>query len=128
MKNTPRQIVVAMLYTDCIYIYKWILKFFKQTGEFCYFLNCSFYELANPLCLWISGTAIVWFMCIFSLFIVQKCCVHTFMYCTAGARVQVCAIRVFEPRCRVLKKVSEILIMFGISFRTKIELFTRIWY
>ena len=63
MRNASRQIVAAfMLYMDCIY--SRILKFFKQANEFCSFLNGSLYELANPLWLWISGTEIVWFMCI----------------------------------------------------------------
>ena len=79
MKNTSRQIVETMLYTDCIYMR--ILKFFKQAGEFCYFLNGSFHELANPLCLWISGTEIVLFMCIFLCLSVRIVVhMHTCMY------------------------------------------------
>ena len=34
---------------------------------------------------WISGTEIVWFMCIFSVFIGQKCCVH--IMCTTDSRI-----------------------------------------
>ena len=60
MRNTSIQIAVAMLYTDCIY--RRILKIIKQAGEFCY---CSFYELANPSCLWISGTEIVCLFCVY---------------------------------------------------------------
>ena len=123
--NTSRQIAVAMLYTDCLY--RRILKFFKQADECCYFSIVFFNKLANPLCLWISDTETVWFMCIFSVFIDQKCCVQT-LECTADSRVQVCAIRVYEPWCWISKKVSkivfyEMLIMFGINFTTKTELF-----
>ena len=42
-------------------------------------------------CLWISGTENVWFMCNFSVFIGQKCCVYTTV-CTADSRVQVIRI------------------------------------
>ena len=44
-----------------------------------FFPNGSFYELANPLCLWNSGTEIMWFMGngYFSVSIGQKCCVLT---------------------------------------------------
>ena len=77
MKNSSRQIVVA-IYTRTVY--RRILKFLKQADECCYFLNGSFYELANPLCLWISGTEILWFMDIFPVCIGQKCCVHTYIH------------------------------------------------
>ena len=68
----------GMLYKDCLY--RRILKFFKQADECCYFSIVFFYKLANPLCLWISDTETVWFICIFSVFIDQKCCVNTWMY------------------------------------------------
>ena len=106
MKNTLRKIVAAcMLYTDCIY--SRILKFFKQANEFCSFLNGSLYELANPLWLWISGTEIVWLIYIFSVFIVQKCCVHTCMcrrLTSAGMRDT--RLRVYEPWWKCLKLCS----------------------
>ena len=124
MKNTSRQIVVAMLYMDCIY--RRILK-----------LNfCSFFYWFS---LWVSQ----FFMslnirhrnCViyvyFSVFIGRKCCVHTCMYrriMSAGMR-DTC---ICEPWCRVLKNVSkivfyEILIMFGINFTRISDLFTRLW-
>ena len=74
VKWTGWRIVVTMLYMDCMY--RLILKFFKQAGELCYFLNGSFYELANPLCLWISGTEIVLFMCIFCVYRSEMLCMH----------------------------------------------------
>ena len=77
-----------------------------------FFLYGSFYELANPLCLWISGTEIVWFMSIFSVFIVQKCCVHTCMYrrfTSAGTCMR--DIYLDEPWCRVVKKCLKLCSM-----------------
>ena len=82
----------------------------QQSGDCWYFLNGSFYELANPLCLWMSGTEVVWFMGIFSVFIGQKWCVHTFMYCrftSAG----MCHIQVYELWCRVLKNCKTLCSM-----------------
>ena len=79
------------LYTIGVYIATTIyVSFFKQAGEWHWmllFLNGSFYELANPLCLWISGAEIVWFMGIFSVYW-SETVVCTFV-CTADSRVQV---------------------------------------
>ena len=64
-------------------------------------------------------------MCIFSVFIGQKCCVHVLPI----NECRPCAKRVYDPDVEFLKKVSKIvfykiLIMFGINFTTKTELFT----
>ena len=48
-RNTSRQIVVAML-LHCIYT-RTVYMRIQQEGEYCYFLNGTFYELSNPLCL-----------------------------------------------------------------------------
>ena len=94
MRNTPRQIVVAMLlhwYKQTVY--RRILVF-QTSREFTYFnvwfflwLNQSFYIFkyqTQKLC--------DSFVCIFYVFIVQKCCVHTCIY---RRFVQVCALRVW---------------------------------
>ena len=39
-------------------------------------MNGSFYEVANPLCLWISGTEFVLFMCIFCVYRSEMLCMH----------------------------------------------------
>ena len=67
----------------------------------------------------------VFFLCSLVRNVVRK------LVCTADSRVQVCAIRVYEPRCTVFLKVSiivfyDISTMLGINFTTKTELFTRL--
>ena len=124
-----RRVVVAMfLHCICTRTVYWrILKFFKQAGEYCIFLNGSFYELANPLCLWISGTEIVWLMCIFLCLLVRN--VVCTLVSIADSRVQVSAIRVYLPWCLVLKSV-QICFLWNFDHAwdhtIKTELFTRI--
>ena len=114
MRNTSRQIVVAML-LHCTYTLtvntRQILKFFKQAGECCYFFNGSFCELANPLCLWITFTEIVWFMAIFFCVYWSEMHLVFTLVRTANSWVQVCAIRVYEPWSRVLKKCLKLCSM-----------------
>ena len=88
-RNTSKQIVVEMLYME--------FKLADPKAEnssiwSCWFINGSFYELANPLCLyiWHRNCVIVPFMCIFSVFIGQKCCIHTCMYCWFMCECAIC--------------------------------------
>ena len=61
----------------------------------CYFSNGSFYELANPSCLWISGTEIVIVLCVFFLCKICQCT----LACTADSFRY--SRYVYEPWCRV---------------------------
>ena len=114
---------VSNVYTDCVQADPKVF----QTSR-CYFLNGSFYELANPLCLWISGKECVWFMGnFFCVYWSEMLCANC--TCTADSRVQVCAIREYEPWYRVSKSFYivfyEISIMLAINFT---DLFTKLWY
>ena len=104
MRNTSRQIVVAMLLHLYIHVHVYTIfiradpKVFQTSREFCYFFNGSFYVLAYPLCLNIRHRYCVTVkICISFVFIGQKCCVHSCVYrhsCMYGRYV-------YESRCRV---------------------------
>ena len=112
MRNSRSNIITLYIHG----LYRWILKFFKEAGECCYFLNCSFCELANPLYLWISGTEIVWFIGIFLCLLVRNVFAQSYVppiyECRpAYIHVPVCAIRVDEPWCKLLEKCLKLCSM-----------------
>ena len=77
------------------------------------FFKWFFYELANPLYLWISGAEIVWFIGIFLCLLVRN--VFCTVVRTPDLRVQtcrpVCAIRVDELWCKLLEKCLKLCSM-----------------
>ena len=94
----------------------------KQAVECCYFLDGSFSELANPLCLSISDSKIncviyEYFFCVYW----SKCCVYTCMYrqfTSAGMRdtciwtlmcLKLCSMKVWPCLGSILKQKQNCL-------------------
>ena len=107
MKNTSRQIVVRTLamYTRTVYR-RILIKVFQTSRWICYFLNGSFYELANPLCLWISGTSCdlwVFFLCLLVRNVVCK--LHMYCRFTSAGMRDTCIWTLMQS----FKKVSKIV-------------------